>query len=173
LQSNLGEDAAAKLLSIYGISPRLSDSDALDRVLDILSAVGFYAPAIVYSKAFQGRSYLIHFDEKNPFPGPIYGRASHGLDVAYLFQNFNDHLGPEGVVAAKEFGTHLIGFISGKPRWKKYDSEGTALAFVDGQAKEVGFSEFDGRKTDIWEVIEEVGGDKLISVIFGYMIRGS
>jgi len=173
LKSNLPEDAATKLLSLYGISPDLSDSDALDRVLDIHSTVGFYAPAIVYSKAFQGRSYLIHFDEKNPFPGPVYGRASHGLDVAYLFQNFNDHLEPAGVLAAKEFGTRLIAFITGKPTWKKYDSEGTALVIGDGQAKEISFAEFDGRKRAVWEVINEVGGDQLVSVVFGFMISGS
>jgi len=161
--------AAETLLSAYGLVPELEDNDALDRILDIFSAVVFYVPAQIYSKAFQGRSYLLHFDQKNSFDGPLHGRASHILDVAYLFQNFNEHLTSTEVQVAEIFTEKMIAFIAGQKPWKNYDEAGTAFILGDGLAQELSFSEYKGRKTVIWKIVEEVGADKLISVLFAYM----
>jgi len=169
LKANLPTELAARLLSGYGIVPHIDDADALTRILDIFSAVTFYAPAVVYSKAFEGRSYLLHFDQKNSFSGPLIGRASHILDAAYLFQNYNSYLNPDEVVVAEEFGKRVITFINGKEPWQKYDETGRALVLGDGGVQETNFLEYNGRNKEIWRITDEIGGDKLSSVLFAYM----
>jgi hypothetical protein len=124
---------------------------------------------VTYSKAFQDRSFLLHFDQKNTFPGPLQGKASHILDAAYLFQNFNEFLEEKDREVAREFGKRMITFIAGGEPWKKFDAKGTALVLADGEVKEVGFEQYEGREKIIWEVIEEIGGDDFVSVLFGYM----
>jgi carboxylesterase type B len=170
LQSSLPAKASSKLLSLYPITPDLPDPEALSLVLDIFSSVLFYCPAIIYSKAFLGKSYLLHFDAKNLFPGPLQGRASHILDVAYLFQNYNEHLSPEDKKVAEMYAEKIILFVNGMEPWRKYDGKGTAFV-LDGKSgsgeKEI--EEYDGRKKGIWEVVDMVGGDKLVSVLFGYL----
>jgi carboxylesterase type B len=169
LQSNLPKEAAEKLLSDYSITPSLSDQDALTQILDIISSVTFYAPAVAYSKAFLGKSYLLHFDAKNPFPGPLAGRASHILDVAYLFQNYNEHLSPQETKVAQTFAEKVILFVNGKEPWSVYD-EKKGTAFVLGEnSGEREYNGYEGRRKGIWEIMEMVGGDKLVSVLFGYM----
>ena len=147
----------------------MSDDDALPRVLDIISAAVFYIPAVTYCKAFQGRSYLLHFDAQNPFPGPLQGRASHILDVAYLFQNYAQFLTPEQQGVAVSLAKKMIAFVAGEEPWGKYDDKGTALVLTDKEIGEVTFDKYEGRQKVIWEIIQQMGGDKLISVLFGYM----
>lgn len=169
LHNSLPQSEADKVLSTYGIDPSLSDAEALDRVLDIFSAAVFYAPAVTYAKAFEGRSYLLHFDQKNTFPGPLNGKASHILDAAYLFQNFNEFLNEKDVDVARDFGRRMIKFICGKMPWSKFDEKRTALVLRVGEIKEIDFVNYEGRQKVIWEIIDQVGGDKFVSVLFGYM----
>lgn len=67
------------------------------------------------------------------------------------------------------FASRMITFMAGKQPWAKYDDRGTAFVLADDKIGEVAYDEYDGRKKIIWEIIEEVGGDKLAAVLFGYM----
>ncbi|KAL3486613.1 Alpha/Beta hydrolase protein [Aspergillus germanicus] len=83
-QKTLGE-AGKHVLDAYNISPGTPPSIAVERAVQFVTDVAFYAPAIKIAEAWSGKSYVCHFNEGNPFPGLYEGRASHQLDTAYLW----------------------------------------------------------------------------------------
>lgn len=167
--SKLEPDDAADLLQIYGIRAELSDADARSRILDVLTGFGFYAPAVVYARAFEGKSYLLHFDEGNPFPGPMLDRCTHGLELVYILQNYNDYLSREQLRVGEEFASRILQFVSGKQPFMQYDSKGTAFVLGDGKCEEVEMESYDGRRKGLWNILDRVGGDKLTQVVFGFL----
>ena len=88
--------------------------------------------------------------------------------MAYLFLNYNEYLSPAEQKIAETFAEKMILFINGREPWGQYDEKGMAyiLGERSGQRE---YNEYDGRKKGIWEVVDAVGGDKLVSVLFGYM----
>ena len=63
----------------------------------------------------------------------------------------------------------MIAFVAGGEPWGKYDDKGTALVLTDKEIGEITFDKYQGRQKVIWEIIQQMGRDKLISVLFGYM----
>jgi carboxylesterase type B len=167
--SNLEADVAADLLQVYGLSADLPDPEARSRILDILTGVGFYAPAVVYARAFEGKSHLLHFDERNSFPGPMRNRCTHGLELVYILQNYNEYLSHEQIRVGEEFARRILQFVSNKEPWKRYDSKGTAFVLGDGRCEEIEMGSYDGRRKELWNILERVGGDKLTQVVFGFL----
>ncbi|KAJ3546564.1 hypothetical protein NM208_g1936 [Fusarium decemcellulare] len=112
--------AAKSILSDYQIANADSDDKALARIVALLTDIAFYAPTGIALKGWpnpNGR-FLFHFNAANPFPGPLQGKASHVLDVAYAFQNYNHHLPPSEVQVARNLGLAIIAFVhSGQPGW--------------------------------------------------------
>jgi carboxylesterase type B len=167
--SNLKPDDAAELLQIYGIRADLPDADARSRILDVLTGVGFYVPAVVYARAFEGKSYLLHFDKGNSFPGPMLDRCTHGLELVYFLQNYNEYLSREQLRVGEEFASRILQFVGGKEPWKRYDSKGTAFVLGDGKCEEIEMASYDGRRKGLWNILDRVGGDQLTQVVFGFL----
>lgn len=117
----------ASILAAYQINEAQQDDEAFDRIVALYTDIAFYAPTNLALKGWpQSKSrYLYHFNAANPFPGPLQGKASHVLDVAYAFQNYNEFLSGEEVEVAREFGLAIIDFAwNGKPGWNVWSEDG-------------------------------------------------
>jgi hypothetical protein len=115
---------AKELLSSYDISPSTSDDDALSSILRFASEISFYAPARAFAQGWPGKFFLYHFNEGIPWPGRFQGEAGHILDVAYLFQNYNDHLSHGQEKVARVYAEDFIKFVNGEDPWPVVGSEG-------------------------------------------------
>lgn len=101
-----------KLLDGYGIAtPNAESSDtAVENVLHFAHDIGFYAPLISIASGWPNKSYVFHFNEPNPWEGRFKGVAGHILDVAFLYQNYNEFLEEAQQSSAKAFAKHFIDF---------------------------------------------------------------
>ncbi|KAK5320495.1 hypothetical protein LTR93_006707 [Exophiala xenobiotica] len=103
-----------KVLDFYGIANWGSDDVDMLNILRFGTDIVFYAPTFTMAKAMSGRALLYHFNEPNPWDGPFKGESSHILDVAFLLQNFVEHLGAEQQKPSKKFGSDFIDFVNGE-----------------------------------------------------------
>lgn len=168
---------AEKLRRAYHITPDLSDPVALRNILQFATDIEFYAPAIAFAEGWPGKAYLYYFNELNPWEGPWKGESTHILDVAFLFQNYSEFLGPAQKVIGIKFAEDFIKFISGKSEWAAFDDrkkgaqvygpsrDGISSEYVEGVA-----SERSGRKKTILELGEEFGLDELSAVWDNFMM---
>lgn len=117
-------EAAKELLSSYDITPTTSDDEALLLILRFASEISFYAPARAFAQGWPGKFFLYHFNEGIPWPGRFQGEAGHILDVAYLFQNYNDHLSHGQKKVAQVYAEDFIKFVNGEDPWPARGSEG-------------------------------------------------
>ncbi|KXH61754.1 carboxylesterase [Colletotrichum salicis] len=133
---------AAQILQAYDINDTTNDDEAFIRVLQFASDIGFRAPAESFANSFHGDSYLLEFAEPNPWEGPFRGYSTHVLDVAFLFQNYNEHLGETQRKSAESFVTDIIDFVHGQAPWKRFQDAGGRVVYQDGTRayKEAGAS---------------------------------
>lgn len=114
-------EIAAQLLAAYGISPDLPDDDAILSVLRFASEIAFYAPARAFAQGWpshgDSKFYLYHFNEGIPWEGRFQGEAGHILDVAYLFQNYNNYLNDKEKAVAVSYADDFISFVNGEAPW--------------------------------------------------------
>ncbi|POR33560.1 hypothetical protein TPAR_06256 [Tolypocladium paradoxum] len=111
--------SADALLDGYGISGAdVSDDDAFLAILRFANDICFHAPTRAMACGFPGDVFLYAFHEPNPWDGPFRGHATHVLDVAFLFQNFNDILDQSQKNIAKAFAKDVIAFSNGLPPYK-------------------------------------------------------
>lgn len=108
---------ARELLQKYGITEGASDEEAFTGVLDFLNDIVFFAPVLTYVKGWPGNAYVYYFNEENPWDGPWKGRSSHILDLAYLFQNYNEFLTPDQQAVATAFAEDFFKFCHGVAPW--------------------------------------------------------
>lgn len=124
------------LLGHYGLSePCSMDDDAqLKSILHFANDICFFAPSIELAAHFAGTSYVFCFNEPNPWPGDFQGYASHILDAAFLFQNYNACLDEGQKANAVRLATDVIAFVNGKAPWKAFNEgqHGTAV-YANGQ----------------------------------------
>ncbi|KAG5661252.1 hypothetical protein KAF25_005374, partial [Fusarium avenaceum] len=81
-----------QVLESYKISSDLDNQNALLYLLQFGSDIGHHAAALALAENVPGDVFLMQFSEPNPWDGPFKGHSTHILDVAFLLQNFNDHL---------------------------------------------------------------------------------
>lgn len=62
-------------------------------------------------------AYVYYFNEGNPWDGPWKNRASHILDLAYLFQNFREFLTPTQQAVGLAFAEDIFKFCHGISPW--------------------------------------------------------
>lgn len=75
---------AENLLELYKITPTTSDADALERICQFESDIGFFMPSLSQAQASQAsKTYLQLWDLKNPFMGLLgqHRKATHTWDI--------------------------------------------------------------------------------------------
>lgn len=162
-----------KVLEMYEISITMTDAHALVPVLRFISEVKFCAAAHFYASAWPRDSYLYHFDEANPWRGPWQGYATHGLELAYLFQNYNEHLNAEQNNTSKAMGADMIEFAYGNSPWTSFRDQEGFQVFGNSSENIKAWtpygSEKDGRTTRIATLRDEIGLEKCSRAIDAFL----
>ncbi|KAF3395339.1 Lipase 3 [Talaromyces pinophilus] len=114
-------DKADQVLHAYNISLDLPAHEAYENILNFAQDIKFLLPELCYAHCWSGHAYLYNFIEVNSWDGPWKGHANHILDVAYLFQNYNEHLSDSQRAVARQFATDLISFVHGKAPWAPFN----------------------------------------------------
>jgi carboxylesterase type B len=159
LHANLPAPAAEAVLQAYGICSTTDDDEAMKLALDLATDVAYVTPAVAYARCFP-KSYYYHFNEPNPWDGPLKGCSTHMLDAAFLFQNFNEHMPPKMQDMAKGLAIDFVKFANGVAPWVEYSrgrEEVRVYGPSDGRALSVeennGWS--NGRRDTLWKLSEE------------------
>ncbi|KAF3386206.1 Lipase 2 [Penicillium rolfsii] len=121
-------DKAAQILSAYSISEHIPDDQALKAILKFASDICFFVPVLNYGHCWSGNAFLYQFNEPNTWEGPWKGYANHILDVAYLFQNYNDDLTDRQRAVAIQFAKDVILFANGQRPWPVFRWETSDLS---------------------------------------------
>jgi carboxylesterase type B len=149
-------------------------------ILLFASEIGFYAPAHAFAKGWpktkDNKIFLYHFNEGIPWDGRYKGHAGHILDVAYLFQNFNEHMNGEQKAVATAYAEDFIEFVNGNDPWPPVEGEKmgarvygpsnegvTAKYVADGKPEEV------GRHDRMLKLGEQVGFDTIFGVFQNFL----
>lgn len=110
-------DTTKYILKNYNISEDTPDEEAIFPLIDFMGDIIFHAPVLAFASGWRGNAYVYHFNEGNPWDGQWKGRANHILDVAYLFQNFREYLGPEENGTSVAFAEDFFRFCHGVVEW--------------------------------------------------------
>ncbi|GAB7342728.1 hypothetical protein MBLNU457_g0875t1 [Dothideomycetes sp. NU457] len=97
--------------------------------------IAFYAPTIAYAKHFHTagvKTYVYRFNATNPWDGPYKFLSNHILDIAFLFQNYNDFLQEAtSRQAAVQFAEKMLAVVAGEEPWAPWSEGGDALYVFD------------------------------------------
>ncbi|KAI4596293.1 hypothetical protein KJ359_005422 [Pestalotiopsis sp. 9143b] len=134
----LGEhpNALNSILKHYNLTEAaeqtLTEDQIFHNVLQYISDVAFFVPAVELATGFKNTSYVYAFNEPNPWDGTFKGEASHILDVAFIFQNYNEHLDETQRASAVTFGQDVIKFTNGEAPWKSFQPGQHGSAVYEG-----------------------------------------
>lgn len=166
-------EAAKYLLSSYDITPSTPDDEAILTILRFATEISFYAPARAFAQGWpqtkEHKFFLYHFNEGIPWEGRFKGEAGHILDVAYLFQNYNEHLSDDQKAVSRAYAEDFIEFVNGNDPWPPVEggkmgarvygpsSEGVTAKYVaSGNPEEV------GRREHVLKLGEMAGFDNIL-----------
>ncbi|KAI9926750.1 hypothetical protein MW887_003844 [Aspergillus wentii] len=161
-----------KLIDGYNITPNVRDDEAMKNILHFATDIAFYAPAVTLAQAWPANSaYLYHFNEPNPWDGSGKGEATHILDVAFLFQNYNEKLSDEQAASARAFAADMIAFVNENEPFQSHGTNKASAAQVYGIRTPGGVATVNGgkpedygRRSRIWDLAREVNLDQLAGV---------
>lgn len=168
---------ADALLAAYNITPELPDDVGFQAITLFGTDITFHVPTIEITKGWPTETYLFHFNSPNPWEGPSKGIAGHTLDVAFLFQNYNEFLPNEQKVIAETFAKQVIDFVNGRAPFPAYKS-GAGGAMVFGPPAEgAEFVQTEdpaklGRRKSLVPIASKIGYDPLARAWVGFMIGG-
>ncbi|PVI06942.1 carboxylesteras-like protein [Periconia macrospinosa] len=153
LTTNLSPDSATAILAAYNITPATPDDAALTSILSLANDLLYYIPAKRFACSFPGKTYYYNFDVLNPWEGAFKGCATHLLDAAFLFGNYEEWLGEGERSVVVEMMRGFLGFANGEVLW---GNEGVKRFVVDG-GREGDVDEAGGSRRDILCRFEEDG----------------
>ncbi|EXJ69304.1 uncharacterized protein A1O5_07340 [Cladophialophora psammophila CBS 110553] len=175
-------DLAEHLLDSYGFNDSTMDDDtAFVKFLELVNDISFFGATTSFARGWplslgaQPKFFTFFFNEPNPWPGAYQGRATHVLDVVFLFQNHNQNLPLAQRAAAEAFGLDLVKFVAGQKPWPGYTPEKRAAKIFgpsqgdEGKANARVIDDAEsletGRGKAILEIGDKVGFDKLNEAI--------
>jgi carboxylesterase type B len=143
--------------------------------LRFATEISFYAPALAFAKGWpqtkENKFFLYHFNEGNPWEGRFKGEAGHILDVAFLFQNFNEFLTDEQKAVAHAYAEDFINFVNGEDPWPPVEGGkigarvyGPSSAGITAKYVASGNPEEVGRQEHVLKLGEMAGFDAILSV---------
>jgi carboxylesterase type B len=119
---------APSIISEYGLDSTATDNtpESLKAVLDLATDICFALGARTFARSWSAEpdaeAFLYHFNVPNPWDGPWKGHATHILDIAFLLQNYREHLPPGQQKTADRFTRHVIGFVNGGSPWPAHQA---------------------------------------------------
>jgi carboxylesterase type B len=166
-------DVAQQTLDKYNITKDMTDDEAFPAILNYMNDIAFFAPVLTFAKGWKNNVYVYHFNEGNPWDGPWKDRASHILDLAYLFQNFREFMGPSQQQLAVTFAEDFFKFCHGVKPWPavaQNDVEAGFTARVYGPAPNIGqvngpYNEGSLRRSLLFDDADQVSLDEFAKVL--------
>ena len=171
---------------MYGFPSAKTDDEAFNSVINYINNVGYFLSTLAFAEGFsrpdtKGKgSSIFFFNHGNPWSGPFQGKASHVLDVAFLFQNYNDKLDEKPRKGAEDFAVDMMRFVSGEEVWGScYDKEQARTAMVYGdegvKMTDARMGREAGRNPELYMLSQEVEGgvDRLMEVFETFMMSAS
>ena len=175
-------DIANALLDAYDISPSTDDDEAVVSILRFATDISFYAPGRAFAQGWpktkENKFFLYHFNEGNPWDGRFKGESGHIVDVAFLFQNFNEKLSEMQRAVAQQYGEDFIEFVNGGDPWPPVQSRDRLGARVYGPSSEDITAKYVesgdpaevGRRPHVLKLGEEAGFDNLLAVFQNFFM---
>ena len=165
---------AEDLLAAYEITAELPDDPAFHAITLFGTDITFHAPTMAFAKGWPSEAYVFHFNSPNPWEGPSKGVAGHVLDVAFLFQNYNEFLSSEQKNIAKSFAGQVIDFAAGQAPFPPYDPDDVGAMVLGppvtgAEFKQTSDLESLGRRATLLPIASRVGYDRLIQAWLGFM----
>jgi hypothetical protein len=167
-------EAAKTLFASYNISGSTPDDEAVLSILRFATEISFYAASRAFAQGWpctkENKFFLYHLNEGIPWEGRFQGEAGHIIDVALLFQNYNEHLNEAQRQVALAMGEDFINFVNGVDPWPPVEG-GKLGARVYGPSKdwviskyvEDGNPEQCGRNSRILKLGEMAGYDAIMA----------
>ncbi|OIW26278.1 alpha/beta-hydrolase [Coniochaeta ligniaria NRRL 30616] len=120
-------DIIPQLISLYGLDSASSAKEKTIAVANFSTDVGFAQAAEASAQAWHsstGTALLSHFTCPNPWDGGWKGYATHGLDAAFVLQNFNQFLSAGQKACAERMGRDMVDFVAGRDKLPWVGAEG-------------------------------------------------
>lgn len=155
-------------------------------VLEFLGDALFALPARYLTQAWScsnipnSKAYLYHFNSPNPWDGPWKGHATHALDIAFVLQNYGEHLTEGQRQCSQRFAKDLVAFVNEADPWPSFQkdvAEGSMIynTAVDGNRD---LSEFvlgrspgrTGRRDLLMDLVGEELLDKLVEACSRFLV---
>lgn len=152
-----------RLLAAYGLDGPLPEKQESERLLELVSELRFYLPALAAYRGWKASSLpkcasRYHFHVPNPIDGAFKGLSSHELDVVLLLNNFEEHLDEHGRGVARAMQDQFIRYINGEG-WVKH---GKLIVFDSNGVTEVNEEHYDGiYRNGRGAILEDIGMNKL------------
>lgn len=176
LRQAIGGSAARPVLQQYGIDDDTADEESLLKIGQLITDVGYYAPAVAMAQASSCPFVVGHFNEGNPWDGPHKGLATHILDLAYLWGNYEEKMDGKSRGVAEALSTDIISFVWGNDSLPVFNGQLPRKVVVYGpstedEKKEVlnWDDEKAKRKTNIFDLGKQAGGlDRLLEALLSF-----
>lgn len=156
--ATLGVEVATAVLEAYGITPATPGAVAMNSVVSLATDIAYAAPTLSFARAWPGKRYVYHFDQGNPWEGQFKGMATHMLDAAFLFQQYNDSMGEKERSVARALGKGFIAFANGSAPWEEFDGkDGSVKIFGEDETERVVVNNgwADGRRDTLFGFAKE------------------
>lgn len=151
------------LLAVYNLERPLPKKQEAERLLELVGDLRFHLAALSAYRGWKAaspprRASRYHFHVPNPIDGPFKGLSSHELDVAYLLNNFEEHLDEHNKRVARAMQDHFIRWANGEG-WAK---EGKVVVFDGNGVTEVDEDRYDAiYRNGRGAILEDIGLTKL------------
>ncbi|KAK4171979.1 putative carboxylesterase [Triangularia setosa] len=137
-------ELAPAIVSGYGLdtSATANSQESLKAVLDLATDICFGLGARTFVRSWSEAgldAFLCHFNVPNSWDGPWKGYATHILDIAFILQNYREHLPAGQQKAANKQTEDAIAFIYGEAPWPGYKGgtqEGAMVYYAPEQGEE-------------------------------------
>jgi carboxylesterase type B len=97
-----------------------------------LSAVMFQIPNFGVAESFGQHSYLYHFEEPSPYPGPMFGISYHGQCALFMYNNESEKYSAPAKRTAVELARIWTVFAYGREPWETYSQSQRFMRFGPG-----------------------------------------
>lgn len=169
VKEKMSSSGAERLLVLYGITESQEDADALERICQFESDVGFFfASQAQVSGSPAQNNYLQIFDLPNPFDaGGSLAKdrfATHTWDIVALLGKYDDQLKPETLEILRNWRDKVLDFVYEEEPWIEWDEKNGKALRVSKQGVKVegveGYlEEEEGRRRNLTEIAKDEKGE--------------
>lgn len=100
-----------------------------DAVRFFLSTIIFHFPNLRVAETYSGKTYLYHFEEPSPYPGPTNGLPVHGQCAVFMYGNDKGAWPESAHRTSAEMAKLWTTFAHGKEPWAPYESSKHFMRF--------------------------------------------